>query len=86
MPSASSSSPVLDAERRAWTYWFVDGLPNLVAGFTCLLTSIMFVLFVEYGHKRSALWAILVFLAFALVAVVYFRLPQALEWLKSRIT
>ncbi|MFZ0639439.1 MAG: hypothetical protein WA020_06880 [Candidatus Acidiferrales bacterium] len=86
MPSSQAPPTVLEAERRSWSYWFVDGLPTLVAGLTCLLISSAFVLFVQYGHERSALWVTLVFLAFVLVVVVYARLPQTLGWLKSRIT
>jgi len=32
-----SSSPVLNAEQRAWRYWFADGFSTLVAGLGCLL-------------------------------------------------
>ena len=82
-----SPSPVMDAERRAWSYWFIDGLPNLVAGVLCLLISSVYAL-ASAGprHVRSPLVITLVAVAFGIYGVVFFRLRQTLEWLKSRIT
>lgn len=56
MPTPQSS-PVLEAESRAWTYWFVDGLPYLTAGFLCVLLSGTFIAAEDYRatHFRVAL-------------------------------
>ncbi len=86
MPSATSSSPVLDAERRAWSYWFVDGLPNLLTGVLCLLLAGCFVLLSYHSHARSPVVITLAALAIVIYIVVFVRLRQTLEWLKSRIT
>lgn len=81
-----SSSPVLDAERRAWNYWFVDGLPNLVSGVLCLLISSVYVLASGPPHVRSPLVIATFSVVFGIYVVVFLRLRQTLEWLKSRIT
>lgn len=86
MAAASSISPVLQAERRAWSYWFVDGLSNLVTGALCLLLAGTFLLIAFHPHTRSPLVIGTAGLAFVIYFAVFFRLRQTLEWLKSRIT
>lgn len=81
-----SSSPVLDAERRAWNYWFVDGLPNLVAGLLCLLLASISFLLSGPHHVRSRLLITLAVIVFGIFAAVFLRFRQTLEWLKARIT
>ncbi len=85
MPPANSS-PVLDAERRAWSYWFVDGLPNLVAGLISLLLAVAFVLLSHQRHNKS----LVLFASAAILTLVYIlvfaRFRQTIEWLKARIT
>ena len=67
-----SPSPVLDAERRAWNYWFVDGLPNLVSGVLCLLISGVYVLASGPPHVRSPL-------VITIVAVVFGYLRRGIS-------
>ncbi|HKF53312.1 MAG TPA: hypothetical protein VKB26_13435 [Candidatus Acidoferrales bacterium] len=86
MASANPVSPVLDAERRSWDYWFVDGLPYLSAGILGLLIAAIFLLVDRYGHTHSPFLIVLVVVMLGFVALVYARLRQTLEWLKSRIT
>ncbi|MGC1106942.1 MAG: hypothetical protein WA876_10415 [Candidatus Acidiferrales bacterium] len=86
MSSAHSSSPVLDAERRAWSYWFVDGLPNLLAGILCLLLAGTLLLLAYHPHTHSPLVLTFVALAFGIYIVLCARLRETLEWLKARIT
>jgi hypothetical protein len=85
MPSANLS-PVLDAERRSWAYWSADGLPNLTAGLSCILLSTGFLLLTWYKHAHSALLLTTGAIAVLLFIVIFFRLRQSLEWLKSKIT
>lgn len=83
---APLESPVVEAERRAWRYWFVDGLPNLVAGLACLLLAFTFILLVQYQHTRSPLLISVVILALIIGTAVFYRMRQTLEWLKARVT
>lgn len=80
-----SSSPVLDAERHAWNYWFVDGLPNLVAGLLCLLLASISFLIAGSHHVPSPLVITLTVIAFGIFIAVFSRFRQTLEWL-ARIT
>lgn len=81
-----SPSPVLDAERRAWNYWFVDGLPNLIGGLLCLLLAGASFLLSGPHPRRSPLVIALLVLAYGIYVVVLLRFRQTLEWLKTRIT
>ena len=81
-----SSSPALDAERRAWNYWFVDGLPNLVGGLLCLLLASISFLVAGSHHVPSPLVITLTVTAFGIFIAVFSRFRQTLEWLKARIT
>ncbi|HYL64184.1 MAG TPA: hypothetical protein VE077_16340 [Candidatus Methylomirabilis sp.] len=81
-----TQSPVADAERRAWNYWFVDGLPNLIAGVACLLISATLILLVHYRKTRSPFILALALLAIVIGSSVFIRLRWTLEWLKTRIT
>lgn len=85
MPS-SESSPVLSAECRSWNYWFVDGLPNLMAGILCILLSGALILVSRYRHTHNLLVLALVAVMFGVFIVLWLRLRQTLEWLKSQIT
>ena len=75
-----------EAEKRAWTYWFADGLPNILGGFGCLLLSLAYVLLIRFRHARSPLLVGLAVLLVGIAWVLLFRLRQTLEWLKARIT
>jgi hypothetical protein len=86
MASANSVSSVLDAERRAWSYWFVDGLSNLVTGALCLLLAGSYLLIASHPHTHSPVILGGAFIGFGIYAAIFFRLRQTLEWLKSRIT
>jgi hypothetical protein len=76
-------SPVLDAEQRAWRYWFADGLANLVIGVAMLLMSFDLL----YSPNRHtplslAIWA----MAAVLYVVIMSRHREIVEWLKARTT
>lgn len=86
MATASSLSPVLQAERRAWSYWFVDGLSNLLTGALCQLLAGAFLWIAFHPHTRSPLIIGAAGLVLVVYFAVFFRLRQTLEWLKSRIT
>lgn len=84
--AAGSLSPVLQAERRAWSYWFADGLSNLLTGALCLLLAGSYLLVAFHSHTRSPLVIGGAGLGLVIYATIFFRLRQTLEWLKSRIT
>ena len=77
---------VSQAEKRAWSYWFADGLPNILGGFGCLLLSLAYALLIRFRHTRSPLLVGLAVLLVGIAWVLLFRLRQTLEWLKARIT
>src|ERR1700683_1965993 len=79
-----SQTPVLQAEQRSWAYWFADGLPYLIAGAACLLIGLA--LLGAQARPRKPLVIVLVAVALVLYGVVFFRMKQVIEWLKSRIT
>lgn len=81
---ADIHSPVLDAEQRSWHYWFVDGLPNLVAGTACLLIG--FFLLTAQARPRKPFVLGFGVAAMVLYGVLLFRMKQVIEWLKARIT
>lgn len=83
---ATHSSPILEAESRSWSYWFVDGLPHLMAGVLCLLLSVTFIASVHYRATHFRLALALIVVVYVLVGVAILRLRPTLEWLKSRIT
>lgn len=85
MPT-TQSSPVLEAESRSWNYWFVDGLPHLMAGVLCLLLSATFIAAEHYRATHFRVAFALIIAVYGLLGVVFIRLRQTLVWLKSRIT
>jgi hypothetical protein len=85
MPAANLS-PVVDAERRAWSYWFVDGLPYLTAGILCALLSATFIIAVHYRATHFRIALALILMVYVFLGIVFIRLRQTLVWLKSRIT
>lgn len=77
-------SPVLNAQQRAWRYWFADGFSTLVAGLGCLLIAF----FILYNRDRrvtplSILVTLIVLFAYGAIIL---RQRQIVEWLKSKIT
>jgi len=81
---SASLPPTLDAEQRAWRYWFADGLATIVAGITSLL--IAFFLLYEPHRKLTAVSGTVTAAAFGLYLVFLLRNKQIVEWLKARIT
>ena len=81
---AASHSPILDAEQRAWHYWFSDGLTNVVAGIGCLLLSFCLLYPPHWPPTAPSLiaWAAALWLYGAIVL----RHRQIVEWLKSQMT
>ena len=69
-------SPTVAAERRAWNYWFEDGLPTLVGGFGCVLFGLSFV----FDHSLFRL------VLMGLYCVILLRGRAIVEWLKVRLT
>jgi hypothetical protein len=79
----TTPSLVVEAERRAWRYWFDDGLPNLVFGIAFLAMAIY--LHLEH-HPAGPLGVAeaMFFMLFYLVIVVGQK--RIIEWLKAKIT
>lgn len=74
---------VSDAERHAWHYWFVDGLPHLLSGAGCLSVAAAILL--------KDILSGLPFVGFAVVAygcavIIILRMRKILDWLKARMT
>lgn len=77
------NAQVLDAERRARNYWFVDGLFDILGGIGCLLLAASF----GIDKGRSSLNLVIAACCYVLsLAVIFFRRDQILEWLKLRVT
>lgn len=79
--STLTNSDVIGAERKAYNYWFVDGLFNIIGGtgFLLLVTSF------ELG-KKTAVTFLVSACCYFLLLVLILRREQVLEWLKTRIT
>ena len=80
---ANSPSPVFLAEKRSWSYWFADGLPQLLIGISGVLFGFYFI---SMTTPASTALVVLSFVAFGAYLLIQIRAPQILEWLKSRIT
>jgi hypothetical protein len=80
----SSPSSVLDAEQRAWRYWFADGLPTLIAGLCGFLWG--FSMLYSGQPPETPLSVAVSFAAFGLYGAVLLRHREIVEWLKARIT
>jgi hypothetical protein len=74
---------VSDAERHAWHYWFVDGLPYLLSGAGCLLAAATPL---TKGVVPRLTFAVFSAVAFALALLIYFRMGRILGWLRARLT
>ncbi len=79
-----SQSPLLDADQRAWHYWFSDGLTNVVAGIGCLLLSFCLLYPPHWPPTAPSLIAWMA--ALWLYGAIVLRHRQIVEWLKSRTT
>jgi len=80
---ANSPSPVFLAEKRSWSYWFADGLPQLLIGVSAILFGFYFI---SMMTSASTGLVVLSFVAFGAYLLIQIRAPQILEWLKARIT
>ena len=78
-----SPSSVFDVKRRAWQYWFVDGLTHLLLGIAFLSISIC-ILYPPRprAYGQLAVWAAMLLLYTGLML----GQRQILEWLKAKIT
>ena len=65
------------AQRRAWNYWFDDGLPTLVGGFGCFVFGLSFI------FDRPPLFRLLLTAPYY---VILLRNRSIIEWLKARLT
>jgi hypothetical protein len=83
---ANAATPLREAERRAWRYWLVDGLPQLLAGFLCILIAVPYLLLYPHSHSRPSLFFVAALVIYGLYAIIFFRLRETLERLKARIT
>jgi len=81
---SSSPSPVLSAEKRAWQYWFDDGVPTLVAGIGCLLGALFFAY--DRSQNSTLLSVAIGFGAMLLYSCILIFQRQMIDWLKSKIT
>jgi uncharacterized protein YhhL (DUF1145 family) len=79
-----SQPPILAAEQRAWDYWFVDGLTNLVIGVNTLFMA--FCLFNPMHWLPRPLAIVLSLIAMVLYVVIATHYLQIIEWLKTRTT
>jgi uncharacterized membrane protein HdeD (DUF308 family) len=77
-------SPIVDAQRRSWNYWFIDGLPTLIAGIPCVLMGV--VLLADNAPVNHPVRLALVVVGLVLYCVMTVRMRRVLEWLKARIT
>jgi hypothetical protein len=77
-------SPLVNADQRAWHYFFSDGLTNVVTGIGCLLLSFCVLYPPHWPLKplQLASWGI----ALWLYATTILRHRHVVEWLKSRTT
>src|SRR5208283_1221322 len=80
----SSLSPTLQAERRSWHYWFVDGLPSILTGAVFLLLAFFF--FYERRTSHSPISFVMVFTALFLWGAITLRQREILDWRKAKIT
>ncbi len=80
----NADSPIVQAEQRSWNYWFIDGLPSLVAGIACLLAA--FGLYTTSIRPENPVTIVLAIAALILYGVVVLRMREIIEWLKERIT
>jgi hypothetical protein len=80
----NSTSPVFLAETRSWSYWFADGLPQLLIGVSALLFGFYFI--ASGSPSASTAASILSLVAFLIYLLLTVRAAQILEWLKERIT
>jgi hypothetical protein len=81
MPNSPS---VFLAETRSWTYWFADGLPQLLIGISAVLFGFYFI-FMGTPSASKAL-VVLSFVTFGVYMLIQLRMAQILKWLKARIT
>jgi hypothetical protein len=78
------TSPALLAERRSWSYWFADGLPQVLVGVTALLFGFYFISSGKpYGNNLRTYFTLA---AFGFYLIILVRAEQILEWMKARIT
>jgi hypothetical protein len=80
----NSTSPVFLAEQRSWSYWFADGLPQLLIGISAILFGFYFVYSGSPSASRTA--SLLAIVGFGIYLLLTVRAAQVLEWLKARIT
>ena len=78
------SSPLFLAENRSWTYWFADGLPQLLIGVSAMLFGFYFISMTTPSSSKALV--ILSVLAFGIYLLIQLCASQILEWLKARIT
>jgi hypothetical protein len=82
--SSTPSSPLSLAEKRSWTYWFIDGSPQLLIGLAALLFGVY--LISSASSAANAALSILALVSLCLYLLILLRATQILEWLKARIT
>lgn len=80
----TAKNGIAQAEQRAWDYWFVDGLPNLVSGVACVLVATS--LLSAAMRPRHTIIAITSIVSLVLYVFLLIRLRSVVEWLKERIT
>lgn len=78
----STVSPIAEAERKAWKYWFIDGLFDIVAGASYLLLVASF----EIDKARSTLNFVVASCCYFLCFAIMIRQERILEWIKWRVT
>jgi hypothetical protein len=80
----AAQSPVLEAEQRAWRYWFSDGVTNLIVGISILLMAFCILYPPHWPPSPLALaaWAAALFGYVSLMI----RHQTVVEWLKARTT
>jgi hypothetical protein len=81
---SNSPSPLFLAEKRSWSYWFADGLPQLLIGVSALLFGFYFITTSAPSANKAS--TILAFAGLALYLLLLLRAKQILEWLKGRLT
>jgi hypothetical protein len=81
-----SHAQILQAERRAWDYWFVDGLPSLLAGATSLIIALVLYFLAPPWKALHMASIVVLLLGVCLYIWMRLRMREIIAWMKTRST